>query len=592
MEAERPKWAEAVRRKYLSGESSVFILHGNVFDDVLHADKWLSVAEYIEQVLVKDNKDLVLRLDVTSGLRILRDGIFSKLPDEGPADPFSQAETFLLEHSKAALVIPYAGSLVPPGDEHFLSGADRQNAVRVHQWSLHPSIRESDNVVFLLCESVAEINARLVSSPRISTIEIALPDRQDRERVIRKCDSSLSSEWVSRLAEQTSGLKCTHIRQIIEPASDAPDDPERSRYIAGLLGDSTNAKARVEKLTSMTRGMSRDEIRAIVNPDYQNADTGTEYAEILQTIARRKREIIERECAGLIEFVSPSHGLDAVGGNANIKSELERIAAAVRSGERKRCPMGLLLVGPMGTGKTFIAKAFAKSSGLSAVVLKNFRSKWVGSTESNLDKVLSMIKALGPIILMIDEGDRSFGGRSEDNDGGTSSRVIARLKEFMSDTDNRGVVLFILMTNRPDKLDVDIKRAGRLDVKIPMFYESDASGVVEILRALCKRHGVDQTFDEATVAKLVGHSNADLEAVALLALRYADGSTVTLDHWGQAAADFVPPRDAAMLEYMELQAVFEASRRSMLPPQYAQMSNEDLQSRLQAVRRSAPHLFD
>lgn len=592
MEAERPKWAEAVRRKYLSGESSVFILHGNVFDDVLHADKWLSVAEYIEQVLVKDNKDLVLRLDVTSGLRILRDGAFSKLPDEGPADPFSQAETFLLEHSKAALVIPYAGSLVPPGDEHFLSGADRQNAVRVHQWSLHPSIRESDNVVFLLCESVAEINARLVSSPRISTIEIALPDRQDRERVIRKCDSSLSSEWVSRLTEQTSGLKCTHIRQIVEPAGDAPDDPERSRYIAGLLGESTNANARVEKLTSMTRGMSRDEIRAIVNPDYQNAETGTEYAEILQTIVRRKREIIERECAGLIEFVSPSHGLDAVGGNANIKSELERIAAAVRSGERKRCPMGLLLVGPMGTGKTFIAKAFAKSSGLSAVVLKNFRSKWVGSTESNLDKVLSMIKALGPIILMIDEGDRSFGGRSEDNDGGTSSRVIARLKEFMSDTDNRGVVLFILMTNRPDKLDVDIKRAGRLDVKIPMFYESDASGVVEILRAICKRHGVDQTFDDATIARLVGHSNADLEAVALLALRYADGSTVTLDHWGQAAADFVPPRDAAMLEYMELQAVFEASRRSMLPQQYAQMSNEDLQSRLQAVRRSAPHLFD
>ena len=56
--------------------------------------------------------------------------------------------------------------------------------------------------------------------------------------------------------------------------------------------------------------------------------------------------------------------------------------------------MGLLFVGPMGTGKTFIAKAFVKASGLSAVTLKNFRSKWVGSTEANLEKVLGMVNAV------------------------------------------------------------------------------------------------------------------------------------------------------------------------------------------------------
>src|SRR5690606_2218456 len=110
---------------------------------------------------------------------------------------------------------------------------------------------------------------------------------------------------------------------------------------------------------------------------------------------------------------------------------------------------------------------------LTALTFKNFRSKWVGATEANLEKILSVIKAMGQVIVIIDEGDRSFGGDGE-GDGGTSSRAIARIKQFMSDTSNRGRILFILMTNRPDKLDIDIKRAGRLDRKIPFLYPQDA----------------------------------------------------------------------------------------------------------------------
>jgi transitional endoplasmic reticulum ATPase len=246
-----------------------------------------------------------------------------------------------------------------------------------------------------------------------------------------------------------------------------------------------------------------------------------------------------------------------------------------------------LFVGPMGTGKTFVAKCFAKSSGLSAVTLKNFRSKWVGSTEGNLEKVLGMVKALGPIILIIDEGDRSFGGGSEESDGGTSSRVIARLKEFMSDTDNRGNVLFILMTNRPDKLDIDIKRAGRLDRKIPFFYNDTAEDVEAVLGALCKRYGVAGFDLKACSPKLVGYSNADLEAVVLVALnaaREANGD-VTADVFSKAVDDYVPARDAGMLEYMEMLAVFEASRRSMLPRRYREMSQGAFNERLRELKR-------
>jgi transitional endoplasmic reticulum ATPase len=307
-------------------------------------------------------------------------------------------------------------------------------------------------------------------------------------------------------------------------------------------------------------------------------------------VRRRKRELIEKECAGLIEFVESSYGLDAVGGNEGIKTELLEIAKALKAGDRARSPMGLLAVGPMGAGKTFVIKGFLKEAGLSAVALKNFRSKWVGSTESNLERVLTAVKAMGPIAVIIDEGDRSFGRQGDDSDGGTSSRVIARLKEFMSDTENRGGVLFILMTNRPDKLDVDIKRPGRLDRKIPFFYAESAAERAAIVRAVLNRYdaacSIDWAAAEGLMGGLDGYSNADLEALALLALEFAQREGRAIDEalFRRAIEDFMPPQDVAMLRYMEMLAVFETSRRSLLPARFRELTPDQVHQQLGTLR--------
>ena len=205
-----------------------------------------------------------------------------------------------------------------------------------------------------------------------------------------------------------------------------------------------------------------------------------------------------------------------------VKKDLLVIAESIREGRTSRVPMGILFTGPMGTGKTFVAEAFAKECGLTTIKLKNFRSKWVGATEGNLEKILSVIKALGQVVVIIDEGDRAFGNTDGDGDGGTSSRVIARIKEFMSDTSNRGRILFLVMTNRPDKLDVDLKRAGRLDRKIPFLYAQTPEEVEQVVaRAGAQepdRHDRRLRGDPRSVlGKLVGYSNADIEAVILLA---------------------------------------------------------------------------
>ncbi|WP_386068803.1 ATP-binding protein [Tahibacter sp. UC22_41] len=480
-----PRWAESIRRKYIGGEASMFILHRNVFDEILHGDELYSLVDFLSEVLLKDNKDTIIVYDPSAGVRYAKRtstlGTEPVRPNRAPEDALADIEHEILQRHSAALIVSYASSIAPPGEENFLAHADRMAAIRLHRWSLSPELESKDNVVFLLSESLAELNAKLVANPRVAAIEIPLPDADERAAVIRKADPAMPADDVARLAAHGAGLRAVQIAQLLTPRSTDNALGERARLelIRSLLGASADAEQRAGKLAALTRGMDTDEIRHLINPDHPlpETDAGDPYAAVVELVHRRKREIIEKECAGLIEFVEARHGLDAVGGNDGIKQELLQIAAAIRSGDRHRAPMGLLFVGPMGTGKTFVAKAFVKESGLSAVTLKNFRSKWVGSTEANLEKVLGMVKALGPIILIIDEGDRSFGGASEDSDGGTSSRVIARLKEFMSEPDNRGQVLFILMTNRPDKLDIDIKRAGRIDRKIPFFHPDTAEDV-------------------------------------------------------------------------------------------------------------------
>jgi len=412
------------------------------------------------------------------------------------------------------------------------------------------------------------------------------------------------SDELEMMTEVTAGLKSIQIQGILAP-HDVPSDDEadRTKFIVELLGGGVAAVERAKKLAQITQGMPRAEIRRLIAPDgpvTTNSDTDAR-AEVLKLIAARKREIIERECYSLIEFVEPKHGFEVVGGMDEVKRDLQLIAKNIREGRRSRVPMGLLFVGPMGTGKTFVAEAFAKESGLTAIKFKNFRSKWVGATEGNLERILQVVQAIGQVMVIIDEADRAFGNQGED-DGGTSSRVIARIKEFMSDTSNRGRVLFVLMTNRPDKIDIDLKRAGRLDRKIPFFYAQSVGEVEIILKAQLRKNRVasELTFpiQGDGLQPIVGMSNADIEAVVLLASDYASQRAeatgvsevpVSLDDMLRAARDYLPPRDMEMLEFMELLAVFEASNRRMLPPKYADLPIEALQERLHRLKIVAGH---
>ncbi len=597
-----PAWADTLRQKYLAGEASVFVLYRNVFDRILVGDKPHGMVAFLADVLLKDNKQHIYELSADRGVRVLHGGtteekaeIYRHLEGKGLAGIFDALERRMRDKPSNALLIPYAGALFPATETQFLSLEERGAYTALHRWSLDDELSAQDNVVILITESLAEINPGLLANPRVAAIEVAMPDRAAREAAIRHYAPRMPPEQRQLLSDQTAGLRVIQLASIV--ASEGPQglsEAQRNQLIGNLLAGTPNAAERATKLAAITAGMTPDEIRQLVDPTRSLPDAANPFDEMSEVVRKRKRELIEKECSGLIEFIEPRHGLEAVGGNEHIKTELLEIARLIRGGERARAPMGLLAVGPMGAGKTFVIKAFLKEAGLSGVALKNFRSKWVGSTEANLERVLSTVKAMGPIALVIDEGDRSFGNQGDgDGDGGTGSRVIARLKEFMSDPENRGQVLFILMTNRPDKLDTDIKRPGRLDRKIPFFYAESGAERAAIVTAILRRYGVKTDIAPAALeticATLDGYSNADLEAVALLAAEFAqrdDGESSTVGEalFARAVEDFLPPREITMLRYMEMLAVFETSRRSLLPERFRSLTPQQVQEQLAELR--------
>ncbi|HHO49366.1 MAG TPA: ATP-binding protein [Deltaproteobacteria bacterium] len=560
MGVELPAWAEELRNRYLAGEASMFLLHGNVRD--LHCwrdeggkETWLDLRSFLERFLER-TRDVIAYYNVSQGLQFTKKPqarLFRSIVDArrqmrgeerlGPlpvtaADTIPVIEDLITDpaHS-SAVIVDYFEMIAPNADVAFMVHEDKANLVSLQRWSSDPAFVATDNLVILVCEHLSDISRRITSSAQLATIHITFPEVESRAAFI--------------LAQDLS-----EVQMEMEPA---------------VLG-------------KMTAGLSLVQIRNVLQSAALTKNPIT-FAEV----STRKKSIIEQECHGLVEFIPPRHDFSHVGGMERIKRDLNKIADAVKSGNRARVPMGMIFVGPMGTGKTFVAESFATESGLTCLKLKNFRDKWVGSTEANLEKVLDLVEALGYVLLVLDEADRGLSS-GQGSDGGVNSRVIARLKEFMSDTSHRGRVVMLMMTNRPDKLDTDLKRPGRFDMKIPFFFPETAQERHLIFEALTRKNKLqvaeDLTFDFA-VTHTDGFSGAELEAVLLAAAALAgdeDKDVIEQAHIDQASRDIIPSRDTRMLEYMEMLAVFECSAKRMLPQRYESLGTDEVQARLDQLR--------
>ena len=218
-------------------------------------------------------------------------------------------------------------------------------------------------------------------------------------------------------------------------------------------------------------------------------------------------------------------------------------------------------------------------------MLKNFRSMWQGVTEGNLERVLNLLEAMSPIVVIVDEADAQLGDRSSSGDSGVGNRVFAQIAQFMGNTELRGRVIWFLLTCRPDLLPVDLKRQGRAEEHIALFYPDTDEERLALLKAMQKKTGTHASSPEAEAFFLkhsTGLSGADIEAILVRArMKSALEQDAAVDPEDIKAAleDFIPPSYPTEIELQTLAAVLECTSRSLLPEKYRDLDRGELMRR-------------
>jgi transitional endoplasmic reticulum ATPase len=178
-------------------------------------------------------------------------------------------------------------------------------------------------------------------------------------------------------------------------------------------------------------------------------------------------------------------------------------------------PKGVLLHGPPGTGKTLIAKAVANESGatFSSIQGPEIMNKFYGESEARLREKFEEAERSSPAILCIDEID-SIAPKRGEVQGEVERRVVAQLLSLMDGLKERGKVVVIGTTNRPDDIDPALRRPGRFDREITIGV-SDRAGRQEILQIHTRGMPLAQDVSLEELADVThGFVGADLAALA------------------------------------------------------------------------------
>jgi transitional endoplasmic reticulum ATPase len=187
-------------------------------------------------------------------------------------------------------------------------------------------------------------------------------------------------------------------------------------------------------------------------------------------------------------------------------------------------PKGILLYGPPGTGKTLLAKALANEIGAYFITINGpeIMSKFYGESEERLRRIFEEAQANAPAIIFIDEID-SIAPKREEVVGEVEKRVVAQLLALMDGLKERGKVIVIGATNRPEALDPALRRPGRFDreIEIP---PPDKRARREILAVHTRNMPLADDVDLEKIADMThGYTGADLAALvkeaAMSALR-------------------------------------------------------------------------
>lgn len=240
--------------------------------------------------------------------------------------------------------------------------------------------------------------------------------------------------------------------------------------------------------------------------------------------AREDNEPVDEEFDSRF-LQKPSINFSDVGGMESVKKEIElKIIKPLLHPELykaygKKIGGGILLYGPPGCGKTFLAKATAGqvNARFISVGLNDILDMWIGNSEKNLHEIFELARYNTPCILFIDEIDALGASRSDMKQSAGRHLINQFLQELDGiDANNEGV-LIIGATNTPWNLDPAFRRPGRFDriVFVPPPDETTRQSILQ----LKLKNKPTETIDYSQLAKRTeNYSGADIDAIIDIAI--------------------------------------------------------------------------
>jgi hypothetical protein len=545
LDRDAPAWAHELALAYESGAHGQFVLYGNVGDRFPLAGRLVSLTRWLDALLL-NAFDVVFSYDPGNGLTVLRgaerlkDWPAMKELGPWPREPREAVEV-------VSRYLRYRANLKALGradDQHvacILRGADeilpasRQGgfetaslASLVRDWASEAPFADLAFASFLVADNLNDLHPMVAANPRVARVRVPLPE-------------------APTLRQALAQLRVDHPAAFQSNAG----DEAAAQALSGVT---------IAALQSLVRARAH-EGKVLGASDW----------------TRMKKLLVEEDAGELIEFIESKRTLENYHGQAALKAWLRQDIALWQSADVRALPMGYVICGPVGTGKTYLVECLAGEAQVPVVKLKNFRDRWVGSSEGNLEKIFRLIRALGRCIVFIDEADQTLGKRdSGSGDSGLSGRLYSMIAQEMGDADNRGRLMWILASSRPDLIEVDLKRPGRVDVKIPLLPTTTVEESAALLRALLKRFDID--LDAAALRELplpLLLTPGAAEAIAVKAYRLSrTGPLPPREALAQCLAGYQAPVPHDVLEFQMRIAIREATDLAFVPASLRHYADE------------------
>ncbi|MFM1943484.1 MAG: ATP-dependent zinc metalloprotease FtsH [Verrucomicrobiota bacterium] len=299
-----------------------------------------------------------------------------------------------------------------------------------------------------------------------------------------------------------------------------------------------------ELLLTATQGLTLSEAEnALARILVQHQSLSAISSTAIQT---EKQQIIRKN--GLLEYCEPATTFDDVGGLTQLKDWLRKRKAAFTESAQAfglPAPRGILLLGVQGCGKSLCAKAVSNLWQLPLLRFDIGRmfGSYIGSSEENVRRAISIAESVAPAILWIDEMDKALAGSqgSAAQDGGTTARVFSTLLTWLSE--KQAPVFVVATANNVQHLPAELLRKGRLDeiFFLDLPQPEDRQSILKI--HLHNRNRNPAAFELDELAALSpDFSGAELEQAVISALydAYDGGVELTTQHLRTAITQTVP----------------------------------------------------